>query len=998
MRHPPNTIVGSNGILIYNGNGSGTFYGKITSALYSAQVKIVAVVTEFDRRYTSICTVTVAKAPQMVEDISILNIDSYTQSGSTYYSMNFRAGLGLGTDTDNNKQIIASALPKNATNTNLYYFAYDDLTSNVNASTSESAIVRVTQDGVVYPLSVGTARILVVPRDELYGFDVNSDCLLSMNEVLLNLQRLQNEGSAKKVKEIIVTVSDGTIDNPYQISSAADFVGIATGLADHYVLTRSIDLSSVSLNCFGDSEHPFTGSISGRFYLVAPSGENPNGVYVDSKIFGVKLRNNNIATSESEYNYGLFGVVNGSLNEETGAVHPSFSNLTLEFYSADIATAQGENNNTAYNIGLLAGKFSGTMTNVSIAIYGNCNVNIVASNGSVNFGAFSASASQYEYKFINQNNQEEIRTFTTLFEYCKLFGSGNINLTLQTNESNIGGFVGVLEANTQIAGKYAFTNDVNGENDRFVYTFNGQENDCIVALTANFVSSATTNIVGGVVGKGSGIISNVAASGSILAPNGTNVGGVAGVNLGLISDVYSATQVVGKTNVGGIVGTNEKTINIAVFESYEDGSSYVAGEDAVGGVVGFNNGGDITFASSTSFISSENKYAVLGKGRIGGLIGVSEGASAKILRSYANSKVAIDPNSNYSQKIAGGLIGQIAAGTLENTYSITEVLKTATGSVVLGGFIGQNTGSITLRTSYSVSNLQNFIGANSATIYGGNNYYAGSAGNVGGAITQKTADDLKKSTTFGVAWDFVGTYNVSADVNNGYPYLLIKNSEFVAVVPTSLIVSVKDTVDNSFVKVDDKRALLLIQKELNSEQKNYARFDIANLIDLEVEPHTNRVVRVKATVVEGTNIVKIEGGEFIIYGEGYAKIKISLQLNEMVFDEFEIYTTYGLNSFSNNVSGDMKIFLDTSKEINYTFENGDNVVGQKYGIAYKNLLTYVDFNFEEVETIGCRLQLFKDFERKSRCREQRSHRMRVYQGKLWWRICQSYAPLDGKSI
>lgn len=957
------TIVGSNGTLIYDGNGVGTFYGKITSALYSAQAKIVAVVTEFDRRYTSICTVTVTKAPQTVEDISILNIDSYTQSGSTYYSMNFRAGLGLGTDTDNNKQIVASALPKNATNSKLYYFAYDDLTGKVTASTPESAIVRVTQDGVVYPLSVGTARILVVPRDELYGFDLNSDCLLSMNEVLLNLQRLQNEGSAKKVKEIIVTVSDGTINNPYQISSTADFMGIATGLNDHYVLTRSIDLSAVSLNCFGSSEQPFTGSISGRYYLVKPGLERPNGVYVDSKIFGIKLKNNDISTNESEYNYGIFGVVNGSLNEDTGAVHPSFSNLTLEFYSVDIATAQnGNSGSTTYNLGLLAGSFNGTMTNVSLAIYGNCNVEVVASNGSVNFGAFGANVSQFEYKFINQNNQEEIRSFPTVLENCKLYGSGNILLSLQTNESNIGGFVGTMQKNTQILGKYAFANDVNGESDRFIYTFNGQENDCVVALTANFLSASTTNIVGGIVGKNNGVISNVAVSGSVLAPNGTSVGGVAGVNLGSISDVYGATQVLGKTNVGGIVGLNEKTINIAVFESYEDGSSYVSGDDAVGGVVGFNKGGEITFASSTSFITSENKYAVLGKARVGGLIGASDGAKTKILRSYANTKVAIDPNSNYIEKTAGGLIGQISAGTLENTYSITEVLQTATGSVVLGGFIGGNSGSITLKTSYSVSNLSNFIGASSATIFGANNYYAGTAGNVGGAVTQKSADDLKVSTTFGLAWDFVGTYNVSADVNDGYPYLLFKNnSEFVAVVPTSLVVSVKNTVDNSFVKVDDKRALLLIQKEIGSEQKDYARFDIANLIDLAVEPHTNRVVRVKATVVEGANIIKIEGGQIVILGEGYAKIKISSQLNEMVSDEFEIYTTYGLNSFNNDANDEMKIFLDTSKEINYTFENGNNIVGQKYGIAYKNLLTYVNFNFEQVETIGSEEYHFVDY-------------------------------------
>ena len=983
------TMYSNFGILNYEGNGKGIFYGRINEKnIYSAKVKIVAVVTEYGRKYTSICTITVAKMSDenKVQDISIINLDSYTtaETEKTYYTMNFKAGLGLGTETENNKSIIATALPKNAINTKLYYFAYDDLEKNLTEATPASKIVYVTQEGVVYPLKAGKARILIVPRDRLNDRDDNKDYMLSSAEILLNLKKLQ-ENNRNFIKEVIVTVSDGTIENPYHISSTSDFLDIATGLDAHYVLTRSIDLSSVSsLSAFGSEEKPFTGSIRGRYYL-----DEKNDIYVDNKIFGIKL-NKTISTTASECNYGLFGVVKSSVKYDEKSnllVHPSFSYLTLEFKSISIKTSDSANSSsTAYNIGLLAGKFSGTMTNVNIAVYGACEISLTNANANagVNFGAFSGIVNEYEYEYLDQNGNEKNVTYESILELCKLYGSETLQLNLQVNTSNIGGFVGVLNKNAKISGQYSFsgtstttntstssenTNASTSTSAKFLFTINGQNDDYNVDLVATFKSANTTNIIGGIVGKNSGSVLEVAGSGSVIGKQGTSVGGLVGQNLGAVKDVYSAMEVNGETNVGGVVGTNNGTINLAVVESFEYAT--ISGTDAVGGVVGFNDGGAIMYASSTSFITAEKQYAVEGYSRVGGLIGVNAG---NVSKSYAQTKVYIKGTGG-ANKYAGGFIGQISSGKLENTYSITDVYRESENSTI-GGFFGHVSGGITLNTSYSDSNLDNFVGATSVTISGSNNYYAGSSGNIGGVVTQKSSDDLKKSTTFGNAWDFTDTYNRMDNINNGYPYLLYVGSEFVAFVPKTLEITVKETVDNKFIKVGDKRALVLIQKkdasktttddsentndETNKTVSDY-EFDIFDLIELKETPTTSRIVRLNATVVDGTGVIMIEGGKIIVLSEGYAKIRISSQLDATVFDEFEIYATYGLNSFKNDLNGEMKIFLDTSKEINYTFENGDNIVGQKYGIAYKGLLEYANFNYESTENINSETYHYIDY-------------------------------------
>ncbi len=948
-------IVGQNGILFYHGQGQATFLGKINNNNYTASVGIIAEIHEFDRVYRSICEVTINKATK-VNEIVVYNTNTQVVDGKTYYNMYFKTGLGVGEDTTNTQQIKVSTLPSTAVNSGVYYFAYDYLENNtISTMTPASEIIKVSQDGVVTPLRAGSAKVVIVPRDELYNFDLNDDGTLSVNELLLNLQRLQEEGSTLRYKEIVVDVADGTLENPYQIASAVDFLNISTGLNAHYEVIQTIDLSKVNLSALGNFTTPFTGSINGRHYLVKPTTDNPNGVYVDSKILGVRL-NQTIENATSDVYYALFGVVKGSVNTDTIPVSiiPSFSNLYIEFSEYNVNIVGDYDNSITINLGLLTSRFEGEIHNVQIVLRNTAKISN-ASQAKINFGAVASVVNQNTYEFVNQNGETEQATLSSSINNTNISGQGTISIDNISSESYIGGFVGILNENCLVDGQYAFVNDMVGQDNEFVFSFNGQDNDMIMNLNIIMNTTPTTMAVGGVVGKNFGKIQNISSYGNVWVKNsqgnesGKNIGGVVGYNVGSINDVFSRCGVVGGNYVGGIVGLNEGSISVAIFESYQDGSSYVYGVESVGGLVGLMQGGNLEYGSSTSFITGD-LYAIMGYANVGGLIGQTMNG-AIISKSQATTKIGVYSNTSSSNRYAGGLVGQALNTTIQNSYSISKLYKLDTFQTYsLGGFIGQTMGGCSIANVYSVSNIDNFIGNIHSAPTTSNSYYlSSSVGSVNGGAQGKTSDDLKNINTY-TGWDFIATFRQAENVNQGYPYLIYADSEFITVAPTSLKVVLNDSVDNRHIKISDNQAVIFSQKGNNDTASDYV-ISLNDLIGLEVSPLTNRIVRVKATIVEGFDVIKIDGGNIIVVSEGYCKIKISSQLNEDVYDYLELYITNGLNSFSEDTDGQLQVLLDSSKEIRYTFENGENVVGTKFGIAYRELYTYASLNYSEKETI-----------------------------------------------
>jgi hypothetical protein len=147
----------------------------------------------------------------------------------------------------------------------------------------------------------------------------------------------------------------GTIDNPYQISTAAQLDKIRFSLGSHFKLTADIDLSNYPVGDdngwqpIGDNNNSFTGSLDGNGYKITNltidrSTTDNIGLFKDN---GGVIRNvilENIIVKGRSTTGGLVGNNNGTIIN---------SSVTGNVYG-------GDNN---YNIGGLAGYNYGTINN-----------------------------------------------------------------------------------------------------------------------------------------------------------------------------------------------------------------------------------------------------------------------------------------------------------------------------------------------------------------------------------------------------------------------------------------------------------------------------------------------------------------------------------------------------------------------------------------------------------------------------------------------------------
>jgi hypothetical protein len=231
---------------------------------------------------------------------------------------------------------------------------------------------------------------------------------------------------------------------------------------------------------------------------------------------------------------------------------------------------------------------------------------------------------------------------------------------------------------------------------------------------------------------------------------GSNVGGLVGSGDTLsISNSYVSGSIIGDSYVGGLVGYG---VALSISNSYSLGE--INGDFLVGGLVG--NG-------VNSIIS--NSYAsglVMGDTFVGGLVGSAE--NSEIFESYSWANVeGID-------SLIGGFIGINEYSTTTDSYSIGNV----TGTNSVGGFIGENNGTII--RSYSIgyvtgtgSDIGGLIGTSTGIVT--DSFWdietSEQATSEGGTGT--TTAKMKLISTFS-DWGNIG-YNDTNDMNDGYPFL-----------------------------------------------------------------------------------------------------------------------------------------------------------------------------------------------------------------------------------
>jgi hypothetical protein len=281
----------------------------------------------------------------------------------------------------------------------------------------------------------------------------------------------------------------------------------------------------------------------------------------------------------------------------------------------------------------------------------------------------------------------------------------------------------------------------------------------------NTITIAGGTLTASVVGALSGTIENVSVSGT-LSGSGTvgglvgqvysdgniqdchadmditatalNVGGLAGYNTGgNIENSTSAGTVSGNSRVGGLVGLNEGNITNCHSTAASSGNG-----DDIGGLIGRNNSGTLTDISAEGSVSGNNN--------VGGLIGFNGYGTSSVKNAHSTSSV------NGNARV-GGLIGFNQDGTVENTYST----GTVQGVSEVGGLMGfMAYGSAIVKTSFSTSNV------------------TGSANQVGGLIGSlqsgqvqncyATGDVSGNNRVGGLVGEALWSASVTSSFSNGY--------------------------------------------------------------------------------------------------------------------------------------------------------------------------------------------------------------------------------------
>lgn len=210
----------------------------------------------------------------------------------------------------------------------------------------------------------------------------------------------------------------------------------------------------------------------------------------------------------------------------------------------------------------------------------------------------------------------------------------------------------------------------------------------------------------------------------------------------------------GAKNVGSLIGKvtgNENTI--IEYCSSVDGDIY--GDASVGGLIGSlnswietqngTNNPILRYSFSNNLVSSSDNGSHL---NFGGLVGNLQAGT--IMDSYSRGIVTV----NSGNKI-GGLVGTADyRGTVVNSYSTGEV--TSTNSINVGGLVG------------NISGDGNYDGEITNSLWDTQtSKQASSAGGIG----QTTLLMNAKSTFTNSGWDFSNKWDISLSFNNGYPTL-----------------------------------------------------------------------------------------------------------------------------------------------------------------------------------------------------------------------------------
>jgi hypothetical protein len=331
-------------------------------------------------------------------------------------------------------------------------------------------------------------------------------------------------------------------------------------------------------------------------------------------------------------------------------------------------------------------------------------------------------------------------------------------------------FYGSFDGNFQQITGLSMSNTVNTRNIGFFGAADSTATIKDIRLVEVSVTS-TGNNVGGLVAESSATIIRGSVSGTVSGAG--YVGGLVGYlyDDGTITQSSSFATVVGTgTAVGGLVGASDGSLvrSWAVRP--------VTGRGEVGGLVGVNTGGTISYSFASGNVTVSGVEAD-GETGAGGLVGKNttccgaNAPTATIRASYATGTVTARAGFSGS----GGLVGFNDRQVIIDSYAQGAV----TGGTDIGGLVGMNHGSITDSASVATP----AVGSSDYvdTVFDGDTQQEVSTPASGTATglftaTKDRADYVTAGWKIVEEWDTfdagVRDWGICSSQNGGYPYLL----------------------------------------------------------------------------------------------------------------------------------------------------------------------------------------------------------------------------------
>lgn len=554
---------------------------------------------------------------------------------------------------------------------------------------------------------------------------------------------------------------EGTEAKPFLIKTSEQLDRVRDYLDYHFVLISDLDLGIYEnwdpIGEFSsDGEEieydAFTGSFDGRGYSIQnltihqPQGES---IGLFSITDGATLKNMDMVHVDVEGEYyvgtlvGRFGAETGGLIQNChveGTVVGDFAVGGLVGVNSEGEIEESSTDCTihvngywieegfvlAYTGGLVGLHTSGEIRNSSAigSITGEGNL----VGGLVGFSRFETSS--IHDSFATGDIQIEGQGIGGFLganegEVKSSYAEGSVS-----GSSNVGGLIGFSSG--EVYDSY-FLGDVLGDGQG-----GGHFGGLIGELSGTLVDSYSTgdvrvdplgehSVAGGLVGwmYREGSIVRCYANGDVIGKN--QVGGLVGGSEGEIDESYATGDVSGERNIGGFVGYIREGASIT--HSFSTGG--VTGESEVGGLVGGVDDGIISYSYATGDVT--------GMRQVGGFVGWFQGM---INDSYARGDVV-----SHGGYDIGGLIGEVYGElqTIENTYASGLVEGDVSGGLI--GSVYDHQGDSVVSSYYDKNNT--------------------GQEDDDGRGQPKTTDEMMQEDTF-EGWNFNSIWSI--DEGTSYPF------------------------------------------------------------------------------------------------------------------------------------------------------------------------------------------------------------------------------------